>query len=158
MGLALSARRQGRLDEAERLLRKWIDWVREVSGAPGAALILAELGFVAEQRGDAAAALAAQLDALEAAREVGDPRAVALALEGLAGARALGGAHEEAGRLLGKAAALRGSAGAPLPPAERGDVDRITAAVRAALGDAALAAALTDGADAPLDALLPAPA
>lgn len=158
MGLALGARRQGRLDEAERLLRKWIDWVREVSGAPGAALILAELGFVAEQRGDAAAALAAQLDALEAAREVGDPRAVALALEGLAGARALGGAHEEAGRLLGKAAALRGSAGAPLPPAERGDVDRITAAVRAALGDAALAAALTDGADAPLDTLLPAPA
>ncbi|MFG3440260.1 BTAD domain-containing putative transcriptional regulator [Nonomuraea sp. NPDC047897] len=158
VGLALSARRQGRLDEAERLLRKWIDWVREVSGAPGAALILAELGFVAEQRGDAAAALSAQLDALEAAREVGDPRAVALALEGLAGARALGGAHEEAGRLLGKAAALRGSAGAPLPPAERGDVDRIIAGVRAALGDAALAVALTDGADAPLDTLLPTPA
>ncbi|WP_101787844.1 BTAD domain-containing putative transcriptional regulator [Nonomuraea indica] len=156
MGLALGARRQGRLDRADRILRKWIGWVREVSGAPGAALILAELGFVAEQRGDAAAALAFQLDALAAARQVGDPRAVALALEGLAGARALGGAHEEAGRLLGKAAALRRSVGAPLPPAERGDVDRITAVVREALGAEALAAARADGAGAPLGTLVPA--
>ncbi|WP_310708702.1 BTAD domain-containing putative transcriptional regulator [Nonomuraea sp. 3-1Str] len=157
VGLALGARRQGRLDEAERLLRKWIGWVREVSGAPGEALILSELGFVAELRGDAAAAQELHLGALAVARHVGDPRATALALEGLAGSRVLTGEHEEAARLLGKAAALRESAGAPLPPGERGDVDRITAAARAALGDDALAAALSRGTHAPLDALLPQP-
>ncbi|MDX3105249.1 BTAD domain-containing putative transcriptional regulator [Nonomuraea angiospora] len=146
LGLALAARRQGRLDEAERRLRAWLGWVRDVAGEPGAALILAELGFAAEQRGDAAAALELQLEGLRAARRVGDPRATALALEGLAGARALGGRPEEAALLLGRAAALRAAAGAPLPAGERGDVDRITAAVRAALGQEALDAALARGA------------
>jgi hypothetical protein len=42
---------------------------------------------------------------------------------------------EHAVRLLGTATALRESVGAPLPPAERGDVDRITAALREVLGD-----------------------
>ncbi|WP_243740792.1 hypothetical protein [Streptomyces sp. 8K308] len=35
--------------------------------------------------------------------------------------------------------------GAPLPPAERGDVDRITAAARAALGEAAFTTAFRRG-------------
>ncbi|MEV4804118.1 BTAD domain-containing putative transcriptional regulator [Nonomuraea sp. NPDC049421] len=151
LGLALSARRQGRLDEAERRLRAWLGWVADVAGDPGAALILAELGFVAEQRGDPAAALDLQLQGLAMARKVGDPRATALALEGLAGARALGGRPEEAARLLGRAAALRESVGAPLPPGERGDVDRITAAVRKALGREAFATALAAGAALPLE-------
>ncbi|MFF4196251.1 BTAD domain-containing putative transcriptional regulator [Nonomuraea sp. NPDC001831] len=154
IGLALGARRQGRLDEAERLLLSWLDWVLDVSGEPGAALILAELGFVAELRGDAAGALEFQLRGLAAARKVGDPRATALGLEGLAGARALGGRHADAARLLGKAAALRASVGAPLPAGERGDVDRITAVVTAALGAAALAAGLAEGAGMPVDDLL----
>ncbi|WP_326635611.1 tetratricopeptide repeat protein [Nonomuraea fuscirosea] len=133
LGLALGARRQGRLDEAERRLRAWLGWVEDVSGDPGAALILAELGFVAEQRGDAAGALDLQRQGLAVARRVGDPRAIALALEGLAGAQTLAGRHQEAARLLNEAAALRESVGAPLPPGERGDVDRITARMKQAL-------------------------
>ncbi|MFC7110950.1 hypothetical protein ACFQQB_67475 [Nonomuraea rubra] len=96
-------------------------------------LLLAELGFIAEQRGDTAAARSLHLEGLAAAREVGDPRAIALAREGLAGVAAAEGAYEEAAALLEEAAALRESVGAPLPPAERGDVDRIAAAIRAAL-------------------------
>ncbi|MEV5896871.1 BTAD domain-containing putative transcriptional regulator [Nonomuraea fuscirosea] len=144
LGLALGARRQGRLDEAERRLRAWLGWVEDVSGDPGAALILAELGFVAEQRGDAAGALDLQRQGLAVARRVGDPRAIALALEGLAGAQALDGRHEEAGRLLGEAAALRESVGAPLPPGERGDVERIAARVKQALGPNTSANAIND--------------
>ncbi|MEU4229658.1 BTAD domain-containing putative transcriptional regulator [Nonomuraea sp. NPDC026600] len=144
VGLALVARRQGRLDEAEGLLRRWLRWVRQVAGEPGAALILAELGFVAEQRGDAAAALEWQREGLAVARRVGDPRAIALATEGLAGARALGGRHEEAARLLDAAGALRASVGAPLPEAERGDVERIATAVRVALDLRRPRAATTD--------------
>jgi predicted ATPase/DNA-binding SARP family transcriptional activator len=88
IGLALSARRAGRLDDAERHLRRWLGWLRTVDGEPGLALVLAELGFVAEQRGDLAAALRTHRDGLAAAQRVGDPRAIALALEGLAGAQA----------------------------------------------------------------------
>lgn len=88
--------------------------------------MLAELGFIAEQRGDAETALSRHLDGLSAARASGDPRSVALALEGMAGAHTLAGRHHQAARLLGAATAARESAGAPLPAAERGDVDRIT--------------------------------
>lgn len=134
LGLALIARRAGDLDLAERLLRSVLDWHREVRFEPGPALVFAELGFVAELRGDAVEAAAWQGKALEIAEAAGDPRAVALALEGLAGARSLAGDTAEAKRLLATAAAKRESVGAPLPPAERGDVDRITARLDGAVG------------------------
>ncbi|GAA2422440.1 BTAD domain-containing putative transcriptional regulator [Actinomadura vinacea] len=136
VGLGLVARRAGDLDAAERLFQESLDWNRRLEadyGMPfyGVTLILAELGFIAEQRGDAALARTLHVKGLAAAREIGDPRSVALAQEGLAGVAVLEGAAEEALRLLEEATALRESVGAPLPPAERGDVDRI----RAALGD-----------------------
>ncbi|MFF5801549.1 AfsR/SARP family transcriptional regulator, partial [Streptomyces albogriseolus] len=101
----------------------------------GTALVMAELGFIAEQRGDAGTARAHHLAGHAAARETGDPRALALALEGLAGTCALTGHHTHAARLLGAAAAARESVGRPLPRTESGDVDRISAAVREALGE-----------------------
>ncbi|MEH1128871.1 tetratricopeptide repeat protein [Micromonospora sp. CPCC 206061] len=135
VGLGLSARRQGRLDDAETHLRRWLEWCRQIDGDMGAALILAELGFIAEQRGDAEAALATHLEGYAAARATDDPRAIALAQEGLAGAHALAGRYEEASRLLATATAHRESAGTPLPPAERGDVDRIEALLRGSVAD-----------------------
>ncbi|MQA07460.1 MAG: tetratricopeptide repeat protein [Pseudonocardiaceae bacterium] len=134
-GLALGARRQGKFDVAEAHLSNWLDWCRQSGWEPGAALILAELGFIAEQRGDHETAMASHVEAYTAARATGDPRAIALALEGLAGAQALADKHEHAARLLGTAAATRESAMAPLPDAERGDVDRITDGARSALGE-----------------------
>ncbi|XVQ06514.1 BTAD domain-containing putative transcriptional regulator [Spirillospora sp. CA-255316] len=130
VGLGLVARRAGDLDAAERLFRESLDWNRRLEadhGVPfyGVTLILAELGFIAEQRGDAVQAKALHLDGLAAAHEIGDPRSIALAQEGLAGVAALEGEPEEALRLLGEARARRESVGALLPPAERGDVDRI---------------------------------
>ncbi|RSN55109.1 AfsR family transcriptional regulator [Amycolatopsis sp. WAC 04182] len=135
VGLALGARRQGKLDAAETHLRNWLDWCRRWKGNPGLALILAELGFIAEQRGDAAAALALHLEGHAAAQATGDRRAIALALEGLAGAHSLAGHHHRAARMLGAAGTLRNTAGAPLPPAEHGDIDRITTRVRHSLGE-----------------------
>ncbi|MEV0148552.1 MULTISPECIES: BTAD domain-containing putative transcriptional regulator [unclassified Nonomuraea] len=137
LGLAMSARRQGRYTEAEALLTPWLDWLREVRGTAGVAFVLAELGFAAEQRGDAATALARQRAGHEAALASGDPRAVALALEGLAGAVSLVGHHAEAVRLLDAASAMRREAGTPRPAAERLDVDRIAARVHEALGETA---------------------
>lgn len=130
VGLALAARRRGRFADAEALLKPWLEWNRRLEADTGTALILAELGFAAEQNGDARTALDLHEQGLAAARRTGDPRAIALALEGLAGARLAAGAPRRARGLLGVAARLRKSAGAPLPPGERGDVDRIEAALR----------------------------
>ncbi len=129
IGLALGARRQGDFDVAEQLLDKTLAWHRETAFGPGPALLLAELGFLAEQRGDATEALARHRQGLVVARESQDPRAVALAQEGLAGAHALAGRPERAARLLASARRARERAGAPLPDAERDDVDRITAQI-----------------------------
>ena len=137
-GLAMTARRQGRLDEAERYLRGILSAHRRDDYRPGQAFALAELGMCAEARGDAAAARELHAEGLKFARLARDPRAVAMALEGLAGADALVGEGLRAARLLGAAARARAEAGAPLPAAERFDVDRITAAVRGSLGGAAL--------------------
>ncbi|WP_217137170.1 AfsR/SARP family transcriptional regulator, partial [Streptomyces sp. AC558_RSS880] len=137
MGLALGARRSGDLDGAEAHLRHIRDGYADVSSQAGDHLLLAELGFVAELRGDAHGSAARHLEGLEIARALAEPRALALSLEGLAGAAALSGHHPAATRaavLLGAAAAARRRAGAPLPPAERTDVDRITASARAVLG------------------------
>jgi tetratricopeptide (TPR) repeat protein len=134
IGLALGARRAGDLDAAERHLGEVLRWQRGLADEPANYLILAELGFVAELRGDTATALRHQRDALAVASRLTDPRAHALAWEGLAGALALAGDAAGAAWLLGAAAAARLRVGFPLPAAERGDLDRITDRATAALG------------------------
>ncbi|MGK5498784.1 AfsR/SARP family transcriptional regulator [Streptomyces sp. URMC 125] len=151
MGLALGARRSGDLDTAEAHLLHIRDGYADVSSEAGDHLLLAELGFVAELRGDADRSVARHLRGLTIARSLGEPRALALSLEGLAGAAALlgyayGRAAACAAVLLGAADAARRGLGAPLPAAERGDVDRIAAAARETLGEAAFAEAFERGA------------
>ncbi|MFD0901824.1 BTAD domain-containing putative transcriptional regulator [Actinomadura sediminis] len=154
VGLGLLARRRHRLDDAERHLLPWLEWNRTLDADQGRALILAELGFVAELRGDAGRARVLHLEGLAAARRMGDPRAVALAVEGLAGALSLAGDAPGAVRPPAAAAALRAGVGAALPPAERGDVDRVGARLRDVLGEEAFAAEHAGGADGDLDELL----
>ncbi|QFZ20332.1 BTAD domain-containing putative transcriptional regulator [Saccharothrix syringae] len=145
VGLALGARRRGRLDAAEAHLRRWLNWCRRLDGDLGLALVLAELGFVAEQRGDAAQALELHREGYQRAWSAGDPRAIALAVEGVAGAVSLAGDFERAALLLGAAEAARAGTGAPLPAAERGDLERITARCAAAMGEDAFAEAVGRG-------------
>ncbi|EPH39734.1 hypothetical protein STRAU_7213 [Streptomyces aurantiacus JA 4570] len=145
VGLGLGARREGRLDAAESHLRHVLKWLSRMAFEPGRALVLAELGFIAEQRGDGAEATRLHEEGWAAARNTGDTRALALALEGMAGARALTGRPESAAVLLGAAHTARQSVRMPLPPAERGDVDRVTAAVRGRLDEATYAAAYRRG-------------
>ncbi len=129
LGLGQAARRRGDLDTAKQHLQGVLDHIRHTGLDTGVAdaLILSELGFIAEQRGEADAARKLHTDCLAIARRIGDPRTIALALEGLAGAEALAGDPEHAAELLATATATRAAAGAPLPPAERFDLDRITA-------------------------------
>ncbi|MEU3232662.1 BTAD domain-containing putative transcriptional regulator [Nocardiopsis alba] len=141
IGLALAERRRGELDSAVGRLESWH---HRLSGDdPTTAFIRAELGFIAELRGDGERAHESHTRGYEAAR--GDTRAEALALEGLAGAHALLGRATTAAVLLGAAVAKRASVGAPLPDAERGDVDRITERARSALGAGGFAVAFEEG-------------
>lgn len=149
MGLALGARRSGDLDAALAHLLHIRDGHADVSSEAGDHLLLAELGFIAEVRGDAGQSVLHHLHGLDVARSLGEPRALALSLEGLAGAASLGGPGtpaECAALLLGAADAARRGVGAPLPPAERGDVDRVAAAARAALGGPAFTEGFERGA------------
>ncbi|MDA3647601.1 AfsR/SARP family transcriptional regulator [Saccharopolyspora indica] len=145
-GLALGARREGRFGEAEQHLHRVLEWHRRVEFEPGNTLILAELGFLAELRGDLGAAREHHLSAYRIARRIADPRSIALTLEGLAGADAAS-APERAACLLGAAEAARASAGTPLPEAERGDLDRITAEVRKRLTETEFDLAVAQGAE-----------
>jgi hypothetical protein len=52
---------------------------------------------------------------------------------------------ERAARLIGAAASLRDAIGVPLSPSERGDYDRLVAALRGLLGDAAFTVARDAG-------------
>jgi tetratricopeptide (TPR) repeat protein len=149
MGLAFATRKGGDLATAEALLRGVLDAnpPREDGEAPPphVPIILVELGFAAEQRGDAAGALALHREAFDLSLRLDGPRVQALAMEGLAGALSLAGQHAPAARLLGSAAALRESALLPLAPAERDDVDRIAARAAAGLGEERYAAEFAAG-------------
>ncbi|MER5423990.1 BTAD domain-containing putative transcriptional regulator [Streptosporangium roseum] len=146
MGLALGARRAGDLDRAQvHLSRLQAEYP---SSRVGEHLLLAEMGFIAELRGDGVRAAEHHLRGWDIACAIAEPRALALSLEGLAGVAALSGEEDRArlaGMLLGAADAARRSVNAPLPPAERGDVERITAAAIAVLGQEAFAAAFRQG-------------
>ncbi|MDQ8706193.1 BTAD domain-containing putative transcriptional regulator [Streptomyces sp. LHD-70] len=145
IGLGMGARREGDLDAAETHMLHVLEIHREMGYEPETPpLILVELGFVAELRGEPDTALKLQLDALAAARGSGT-RSIALCLEGLAGARALTGEAENAALLLGVAAAARRSVGAPLPEGERGDIARIEKRARTALDDTRFDAAYARG-------------
>jgi predicted ATPase/DNA-binding SARP family transcriptional activator len=146
LGLGLTARSEGKLDLAEAHLHSVLQQSRQIGSEPDVArtIALSELGFVAEQRGDPAAARSLHLESLTAARQLGDPQAVAQALTGLAGAHALSGRPDRAAQLLGAADTARHPAGASLPSGSA-DVDRITAVTRRALGEATFAAAFRSG-------------
>jgi tetratricopeptide (TPR) repeat protein len=127
-GIAL--RRRGRLDDAERCHLEARALYEDRRADAGLSLSLASLGYVAELRGNTAAATVHHHESLDEAGAVSDPAAQALALEGLAGVASLEGDDAETGRLLGAADALRERSGGSLVAAERVDVDRALARVR----------------------------
>ncbi|HZX56873.1 MAG TPA: tetratricopeptide repeat protein, partial [Ilumatobacteraceae bacterium] len=147
LGLANIARRRGQPDEALR----YIDEAMALPRSTGAPVIhttlLVARGYSADLAGNAEAALVAQREGLQVARQLGAIRVTANAVEGLAGALALAGDARTAATLLGAADALRRRSGGSMPAAERFDVDRAERRAREQLGggfDAAFAAGASD--------------
>jgi predicted ATPase/DNA-binding SARP family transcriptional activator len=150
MCLGFASRRRGDLDVAEHHLTE----LRRAAGprqegAPPPLylpLVLTELGFLAEQRGDRAEARRLHLEGFATARARGERRMVAIAMEGLAGAVGSAGQHQASARLLGAAHAIRRSISVPAAPSERVEIDRIAAMARGALGEPGFTAACEHGA------------
>ncbi len=147
--LGIAARRDGKLDVAVPHL----EHLRELAARDGDAehpalylpMVLIELGYAAEQRGEPDAGAALHLSAFDAAQAMRSPRDTAGALDGLASAAAAAGHLAAAARLLGAAATARSAAGTPASPGEQDEIDRVTAAVGGALGRAAFDAGYAAG-------------
>jgi predicted ATPase/DNA-binding SARP family transcriptional activator len=84
ISLGALARREGDLSGAGAVLQAVLDWHRRMGHQPDVAkgMVLAELGLVAWQRGDLAAARRFHDEALAIGRGLGDLRGIGLGLEG----------------------------------------------------------------------------
>ncbi len=111
----------------------------------GAAAVRAILGRLSVQEGDYAGARQDLLDSLRQRIELGDKRGIAECFEGLAELAAAVGQPERAVRLFGAAERLRENIRAPLPPADRRELDRSVAAARVQLDDATFSALWAHG-------------
>jgi predicted ATPase/DNA-binding SARP family transcriptional activator len=146
-GLALLAQRRGDAERARREHQHALA-LRQRHGTrnPVGPLLLAWLGTVATQQGDLVHAASSYGEMLEWTRHHGDsPSAAAGTVEGVAGLAGAKGDPERAALLLGAAAAARRSAGVPLSPGERVDIDPTAARARAALGEESFARVLARG-------------
>lgn len=139
IALGFAARRTGELASAERRLQGLVDYARRHDGQVlYLSMVLEELGFTAELRGDLATARALHAEAFVTCRTHNSGRGMAWALEGLAGA--LVDSPEVAAQLLGAAGSARDASALLVTPAESGDLLRVRSKLRAALGDAAFGA------------------
>jgi predicted ATPase/DNA-binding SARP family transcriptional activator len=82
ISLGALARREGDLEGADAVLHSVLDWHQRMGHGPDVtkAMVLTELGLVASQRGDAAAARGFHDEALAIARGLGDPLGIGLGL------------------------------------------------------------------------------
>ncbi|MET0910963.1 MAG: tetratricopeptide repeat protein, partial [Ilumatobacteraceae bacterium] len=134
-GMAVAAGMQGDLHEAERLHNQALAAYESVGSVEGTAFTECCLGFLATRRGDGPAALELHHRGLAQAAQGNERRAMALAVEGSAGAHAACGDAGTAALLLGVAAELHGER-IVSPPWLLAERARVETASRSQLGDA----------------------
>jgi tetratricopeptide (TPR) repeat protein len=135
------------LEETLATLARYDDpWSRAMS------LVLLAQTELAEDQTERAAILLSESAAIY--RAIGNLLYVPWCLEGLAGLAAARGEWEPAARFCGARDALRASLGAPIPPCDPAGYARTLSRVQAALGEAGVAAAHTEGAELSVEAAL----
>jgi hypothetical protein len=139
-GMGEAARLAGNLAAAKSYHGEALARFESTGSIEGAVRSLTCLGLIATTEGDPAGAIDVLTSALTRAVDSGDRRGVAMAIEGLADARACLGEAALAARILGAADALRDETGGAPPVLQRGCVDRAEHAARSWLGDAAFKA------------------
>jgi predicted ATPase/DNA-binding SARP family transcriptional activator len=154
LGMANIGRRTGDLELAERSLDEAWSLPRTHAVPLLRSSVRVSLAYTADQRGDGDRALSLALAGLADAEEFGSVRAIANAVEAIAGALALGRDPALAAQLLGAADSVRRSSGGPMPAAERFDVGRAEQRARTTLGEAPFEAEFAAGAMASCDELV----
>jgi DNA-binding CsgD family transcriptional regulator len=132
----------GDVTAGERLLEEALARFRREGNRHGPAIVLASLGEIALARGEHARAATLWQEWLGL---TWDPGGVCASLEGLAEIALACGEAERGARLSGAAEATRERLGAVLVPRRVPEAARRVAAARAALGEAAFAAAWVEG-------------
>jgi hypothetical protein len=94
---------------------------------------LTAMGGIASEQGDFDQAAAVIQEGLTFARDVGDRRGLAIAMEELAIVACGHEQPERAAQLFGAAQAIRDAIGAPLPPGDQPRYERSVTAIRAKL-------------------------
>jgi non-specific serine/threonine protein kinase len=149
LSLGDQARAQGDPARATKLLEKALGHFTTRADQGGAADARLALGLAVWQQGDAERAMALLRASLAARYAMGGAGGIPKRLEALATVAAGTGqgaaGARRAARLLGAAAALRQTSGAPLPPVDRPSHEAALQAARAALGVRAFAAAWASG-------------
>jgi predicted ATPase/class 3 adenylate cyclase len=136
------ARLRGENEEAADMFEEGLALSREVQLKAEIPSFLKNLGHVARRRGDCEQARTLFAESLALQQEYGNKQGMAESLAGLASVAAQ---PECAARLFAAVETLLDVVGVPLSPADRVDLDRSLAAVRAQLDQGAFAAAWTEG-------------
>lgn len=143
--LGLAAHAQGDYVQARSWYEEGLALQREMGARPAMMVSLNNLGNLAIEQGDAAAAQASYRACLALAREVGEQVALVYSLSGLAAVMAQRGDLPRAARLAAAAESLRLRAGGTWEAIEARIHEHTVAAARAGLGEAAFAAAWSEG-------------
>lgn len=135
LGMALEkigklAFRMGELDLAQTILEEACDLFTDIHYLTGMIKTHSSLGRLYLRRQTATKACDHLREAFRIAIQVSNPLESAVVLEGIATLAELEGQPEQALSLLGRAAALREASGAPLPPADRAQVEALFEAAR----------------------------
>jgi predicted ATPase/DNA-binding CsgD family transcriptional regulator len=145
------ARYRGDYGRAGTLYQESLALFRGTGDKLGIQIELHNLGYVLKQQGEPRRAADVFAESLELSRELGIRMGVASCIGGLAGVAAAEGDAARAAGLFGAAEALREAIAFPMEVVDRAELDRDVAAVEAALGEAALRAAWSEGRAMPLE-------
>jgi len=149
LGLVVCA--QGEIEQARALCAEGLILARDISVTRVLAQALHAAGSVAWAGGDDGQAMVLYGESLALYRQLGNKVGAAACLEGVASLAVVWGEPGRATRLLAVAGAVRAAVGAPLPPIDRPDHDRVVAEARATLGDDGFAEAWAVGHALPLE-------
>jgi non-specific serine/threonine protein kinase len=149
--LGMAAYGAGDLARAAALQEEVLGVFRELDDPFREVLSLGYLGLIACARGDLRGSAARFAAALRLLRELGGRETLAEWLAGVAELAVAAGAPEQAARFVGASEALRERLGHAFTLPERAAYERGGAAARAALGDAAFAAAEAAGRALPIE-------
>ena len=125
---------EGNYDRAESMLEESLAISREGGYREGVGWALNQLGMVAYHRGNLERAELSLRESLAVHKDLGDMGRVASVLEALAETASARKQFGLSARLFGAAERLRETVGAPVPPCERPEHDRVLASVRTNVG------------------------